>query len=215
MKLSYHGWRANPQCFHSLGVLLLLCFICLLVFLSHVTYGLGDTITGENGILELTQQVLLAIAGFAFVLSSLYSVRPSSLRSLIFAALCVTFLLRETDVAGPDQSTWLSYWLDASGKKILLAATWLLVILQSAGELPVSKVLKRNLVFDTTFWLLGVAAACLAVSWAVDREHWLIANPLAVEESSEVLAYGLIMISAFSQFTVRPSATSARLASVV
>ncbi len=197
MKLAAALPEIGGRNYFALALGVLFATVAVMVAYSVAAFGVATEWTGENGILELTQQVLLTAAGLMFVGATLLVEpgKPAAERRLIFAALCLTFLLRETDVADPTQGGWLNYWLDASGKKILLIAAWGLVVLFAFAKLPWHTMVRSNFVFDNAFWLLSGAALLLTASWAIDREHVIIQHHLAVEEISEVLAYGLMVLA--------------------
>ena len=131
----------------------------------------------------------------------------SPVRSSVFAAFCVSFLLRETDVAAAGQGGWLSFWLDETGRDLLLITTWACVVLFAVSHSPWINMLRNNTKFDATTWSLGLGVVLMACSWAVDRKHVIISNPQAVEETFEVFAYG-VMVGAGLLLHVRRPASS-------
>ncbi len=174
---------------------------CGLVLCSHLFSPTAEDILGENGLIENLQQGLIAVAGVGFGATFFSNTRLPKIRSLILVALCVTFLLRETDIPESTQVAWLTYWVDEAGKKILLATTWLAVIFYAIGSSTPSTfvpIVRRNLAIDMTFWLLGAAATMLLVGWQFDRGFLELAdNALLYEESSEVIGYALMGLSAW------------------
>jgi hypothetical protein len=184
-----------------MAVVMVLGICIVLVTCSHVFFAGAQQLAAENGPLENLQQLLLALAGIAFAVHVFTRTsRQPRERSLILVALFVTFLLRETDVAVPGKIPWLSYWIDESGKKILLAAAWLAVIFYVAGRGPLSFLVRANAKTDATFWILALAAGMLFVSWAFDRKYLLSSRSLQIEEVSEVIGYALMLIAGI-QFT--------------
>ena len=186
-----------------------------LVTFSHTFFGVSSDLVGENGILEFSQEVLIAIAGFGFC-SAVFDRREGEpiIRSLVMVGVCATFLLRETDVAVPGQVPWLSYWLDESGKKILLATMWLAIIAFTIGHRQTWQLLRRNFVADLTLVLLIVSAVALWTGWLMDREYFEIQNSLLIEETAEVFGYGMLFLASVTTNVPRRAKTKNLIAEV-
>jgi len=185
----------------AFAVVTLFGFAVGFVACTHLYFEGSEQLTGENGFLENMQQLLLALAGIAFAIHVLSpkSSQPK-IRSLGLLALCITFLLRETDVAVPDQVDWLTFWVDETGKKILVASTWAMVLCFAISHRDWRSFVKSSFVFDTTFWSLALAAVTLSIGWAFDRGHVKATHALLIEEQSEVVGYTLMLLAA-GQFT--------------
>lgn len=185
----------------AFAVVTLFGFAVGFVACTHFYFESSVQLTGENGFLENMQQLLLSLAGIAFAIHVL-SPRSSQprIRSLGLLALCTTFLLRETDVAVPDQIDWLTFWVDETGKKILVASTWAMVVCFAISHRDWRTCVKSSFVFDTTFWSLALAAVTLSIGWAFDRGHVKATQALLIEEQSEVVGYTLMLFAAV-QFT--------------
>lgn len=196
--------RSSHDVFAMAVVVVLGCCI-FLVTCSHVSSTASRQLAAENGPLENLQQLLLILAGISFAVHffARSSSRPRE-RSLALTALCITFLLRETDVAEPDKFAWLSFWIDESGKWILLVATWLAVIFHIVGRGSLNSTIQENGKFDATFWILALAAAMLFVGWAFDRQYVLSANNVLFEEQSEVAGYALMLLASIPFKVKRP-----------
>lgn len=192
--------RENGSTWFAAAVIAVLAICIALVAYSHSLFTAAEQLTAENGTLENLQQLMLAVTGVAFAVAmySTSSTHPKS-RCLMLVALCITFLLRETDVPVPNDVAWLSYWIDESGKKILLAVTWLAAIGYLANQGPVASWWSRNGVLDGTFWTLGLSAGLLFVGWAYDRGHLLSKHSLLIEEQCECIGYALMFVSVFAR----------------
>ena len=195
--------RNQQQPFFAQIVVAVFAVCCGIVLWSHLLFPFAENMFGENGLLENLQQGLIAVAGVGFATTFFSNARLPKVRALILVALCVTFLLRETDIPDSVQVAWLTFWIDEAGKKILLATTWLGVIFYVIGCCPTSKIvamIRRNLALDSTFQLLAGAATVLLVGWLFDRGFLDIGDAgkaLVIEESSEVIGYALMATSAW------------------
>lgn len=170
--------------------------IAVLVIGVYLVSRGSRQVAAENGLLENLQQLWLALAGMAFA-AQFYrrsAVQPRE-RSVVLVALCSSFLLRESDVSGSHNIAWLTYWVDESGKAILMGVTWLSVFLYLSSRRPFEKLIRSNIIFDTSFRLLLASFLMLIVGWAYDRKHVVSSIGLPIEEQSEVIAYSLILLA--------------------
>lgn len=174
---------------------ILIISISLVVYAQLMFTGSRQMGT-EHGLLETLQQLWIALAGIAFAAQFFRgsAVQPRE-RSLILAALCTSFLLRESDVEVADKLGWLTYWVDESGRTILVGSTWAAIAVYLSGRIPLQRLIRSNLIFDASFRLLAASLLMLLIGWAYDRKHLITSSGMPIEEQCEVIAYSLILLA--------------------
>lgn len=180
----------------AFGVLLIFAINVVLVVILQWYTSMSPRLAEENGMLEVSQQVILSITGALFAICYLGRAKEvPQLRSLLLVALVCTFLFRETDVLSPEAPAWLSYWLDEAGKKVMLAAVWMLAIhyvLRSNKRL----IDLRNFAIDSVVVWLAASAFFFLLSWLFDRSYLVMTNKLFYEECAELVGYALVSVAA-------------------
>lgn len=173
-------------------------WLLLIFWCSYQVFTLGSSkVYAENGLLENLQAVLLVSACMIFISAIIRGQRSDKLILFACALLCYGFFLRELDVQKLDVPALLILLGSGIGRNLtLLLATLLVLVMAGRNARHYGRAIRAYLRLPL-FWLF-VAAAVVLYSGDYFETADALQHHEFFEEGLELLAYGLILLAAFS-----------------
>ncbi len=186
-----------------------------LCLLSALTLSLlpmvGVSISAEeNGTLENMQVILIVLACVVPLYHAWKTVNPAARHLLLTTALLpFSFFFREVEIKDLDVPKWLIYVGSGLPNQLIVGALWLSVLI-SIFIVAESILHKwwRYLCHQPTGYLLFGCFVCLLGAGFVEKGDIAVANPLYVEESTELIGYCLLLLAACNANRAARKATS-------
>lgn len=187
-------------------LILVLLHTALWCVACHVYHLTAD----ENGFMETTQTLLLALTSLLYLSAAVVSI---SLERLLFSGLAllgVSFLLREVDVRGFNLNPVVASMVNGLGRNLMLGLMWLAFLLVCALNVRRLSTVFLTWVKSPAGHAILLAGLLLFLSCPFDEKAFAIPRSVAqlCEELFESNAYLLLFLS--SILSLRSSARTRR-----
>ncbi len=162
---------------------------------------------GENALLENLQAMFLGLATMLFLVPT-NSNNANKCLNKAFALLCFSFLLRELDLEYLGLPALLVQLGTGTGRTVLLAALWTLVVYGFVRDVQDKPHFLRQLLRSYKFAAMIVVLVLLAISAVMDKELLAVSPARLYEELAETNAYFLMLVVGFVRLAPRQPAVA-------
>jgi len=200
----------TPQTFNGLqlaAISLLLAGINAL-FAYDVLLFDHHEVHGENALLENLQALFLTLATALFLVPTASNIANKCLNKA-FALLCFSFLLRELDLEHLGLPALLVQLGTGTGRTLLLAALWALVLYGFVRNVTHKPYFLRQLLRSYKFAVMAVVLVLLAISAVMDKELLPVTPARLYEELAETNAYFMMLVVGVVRLAPRPQLAAA------
>jgi hypothetical protein len=164
---------------------------------TSLVMGNNTAVYAENGLLENTQACILAITFVIFLVNSAIEKQASRLILLSCSLLCYAFLLRELDVEKFDIPYILQMLGSGAGRNTTIALGFFALTSYASRYFAFYRAEIASFLRTRPGSLLLMAAVFL-VSGSVFEDLYAITHHEFIEESLELFAYVLILLSSLT-----------------
>ena len=197
--------------FRLLNFVMLGFFLVVFVWSAHSVFILdNETVYAENGRLETTQAILLAISCIVYLAPIALKKEPDKLILLLCSLLCCSFALRELDIERLDIPNAWKIIGSGVGRNLILAAAFLSLFSYAAFNFTYYRKAVIQFLRSKSGILLILGGLFLLVGSMFEKSHTVTHNAF-FEEISELGGYCFILLSAFAAnpgFTRSPRHTA-------
>ena len=178
-------------------LIFLLCICCFDIIAGYLVIGRGMVwLHKENGMLENTQVILLALTMIVFFLQ-LYCRKDSHrIFPLAGAFLCLFFILRELDVEKLDVPQVLILLGSGTGRNILLFNMGVVLIVYAVMNFSAIRTFLPQFFFEKSSLTILAGLLFLVSGWLFDKEIIDTVHYQFFEEILEVTGYYLMFAGA-------------------
>ena len=173
-------------------------FFVLFLWTAHSVFILNITsIYAENGLLENTQIILLAISCIVFLIPIAIEKKPEKLILLFCSLLCYSFILRELDVERLDVNNTIKFVCSGVGRYTTLSVAFIALFSYAAFRFSYYKNANVSFIRSKSGILLMSGGLFLIVGDLFEKRSTII-HHVYWEELFELCGYCFILLSAFA-----------------
>jgi hypothetical protein len=172
-------------------------WVVFTLWATNLVMNNNTHIYAENGLLENIQAGILAITFVVYLVNSAVEKNSCRLILLSCSLLCYAFLLRELDVEKFDIPSVLQMLGSGIGRNLTIAIAFFALFFYAARYFSFYKAEVVNFLRTRPGSLLIMAGVFLVIG-SVFEDIYAITHHVFIEESLELFAYGLIMLSSLS-----------------
>lgn len=184
--------------FGALSVVTMGAFFVLFLWTAHSVFILNITsIYAENGLLENTQVILLAISCIVFLIPIALEKKPEKLILLFCSLLCYSFILRELNFESLDVPNAIKFISFGVGRNITLTAAFIALFSYAAFRFSYYKNAGVSFIRSKSGILLMSGGLFLIVGDLFEKRSTII-HHVYWEELFELCGYCFILLSAFA-----------------
>jgi len=184
--------------FGALSVVTMGAFFVLFLWTAHSVFILNITsIYAENGLLENTQIILLAISCIVFLIPIAIEKKPEKLILLFCSLLCYSFILRELDVERLDVNNTIKFVCSGVGRYTTLSVAFIALFSYAAFRFSYYKNANVSFIRSKSGILLMSGGLFLIVGDLFEKRSTII-HHVYWEELFELCGYCFILLSAFA-----------------
>jgi hypothetical protein len=180
------------------SILVGVTLVCLLGLPALV--DLSPIIAVENGLLENTQVVLLALSFAGFLLPVRRAGRESRCILLGGALLALTCILREVDVEDLNVARWIVLMGSGIGRNTIFFALWAGVLFYTIKIIPQLKEDFLRITGSNFGKLIISAGIAMLIGDLFDKDILGIGQAQIYEEFYETIGYMLLLIATFNTY---------------
>jgi len=186
--------RGRPLWNAAAMLILVLLHTALWCVACHVYHLTAD----ENGFMETTQTLLLALASLLYLSAASVSMNQERLLFSGLALLSVSFLLREVDVRGLNLNPVVASMVNGLGRNLMLGSMWLGFLLACALNVRRLPTIFLAWVKSPAGHAILLAGLFLVLGKPFDENVFAISESTAqfCEELFEANGYLLLLLSA-------------------
>ncbi len=171
-------------------------FIYNMILFYLVFRQATENIFAENGLMEMSQALLLATTAVIFLISWRQLEKHHKFVLLSCSLLCLTFLLRELDVADFELPHFLIVIGSGTGRNIILSTAWVFIAIGAFLNWQYYRGKITLYFFSKTGILLMIAACFLLVGAFFDHEVIKVSYYKFYEELAELNGYYFLLLGA-------------------
>jgi len=157
----------------------------------------NSSIYMENGFLENIQVLFLSLSCIIIFYLIVYQKRADKLFLSLFFLTCLTFILREIDVEDFNIPYVLIFIGSGVGRNVMLTIGFLIIFFCIMFHVKHYKGVLRRYLMSRECVLVATAGMFLCLGEVIEKSL-LVSHNMFWEEMSELIGYGLILLSAFA-----------------